>query len=886
MSTLRRLFHRLRDFFWPDRAETELAREVASHLGLLEDEFRRRGMDAEEAREAAVRAFAGLDQAKDAQRDARSFVGLEEGRRDLKLALRTLRRSPGFTCAVVLILAMGVGANTALFSVIDGVVLKPLDYPDAERIVAVENRWTDSGDLTANVAGGDLMDMQARSDTFEAFAYYQTPGDMGVRVAARAEMVRGARVHPHFFRVFGVDPTAGRLLLPDDAEVSAVVSPGFAERLFGSVPSAVGRSLTIGSKLHEIVGVVPDTMRFPADTEVWAAAPLEPANRNRSGHNYRTVARLAGGVSVDGANADLATLATRLAREFPDTNGKKAFVVRPLAETMVGAIGTTLFLMMGAVALVLLIACANVANLILARASGRSRELAVRAALGAGRRHIVAQLLAESLVLAAAAGAVGLLIARVATDTLLRVGARYVPLPRLEEVHIDFRVLLFTAAVSLLTAVFFGVLPALQASRLDVSASLGQGGSRSVLGPGSKRLRGALVVAQIALSFTLAVDAALLLRSFIALTEAPLGFRTDGVLVAYANAPAQGPIFDKSGLDDHLREGQRYDELFARLREVPGVTSAAGAMGLPTGAYDSGGSYAVEGQHVFGGDFRRLPYAGFRLASPGYFRTMGIPVRRGREFGEGDTYDRPFVAVVSESLARKSFGDGDPIGHRIMCGLDSPEWMTIVGVVGDVRQYSPASSPAPELYMPLRQHPSPATRLQVVVRTRVAPESLTGAVRNAMQATSPDVAVRFTTLKDSVDKSIAAPRFRMVLASVFAGLALLLAVGGMYALMSYGTSQRTTEFGLRMALGAQARDVVGHVVAGAARLVALGLALGLLLAFATSRVISAMLFGIRPLDTAAYLGVVLLSVPLIFLAAVVPALRAARVDPTVALREP
>jgi predicted permease len=843
-------------------------------------------MGAEEARRAAARAFAGLEQAKEAQRDARSFVGLEEARRDLKLALRTLRRSPGFTAAVVLILAVGAGANTALFSVIDGVVLKPLDYPDAERIVAVQNRWTDTGALGGSLAGGDLLDVGARTGTFEAFAYYHSPGDMGVQVAGQAEMVKGARVHPDFFRVFGQSPASGRLFEPDDAGTSAVVSWGYAERRFGTAAAAVGRSLTIGSRPHEIVGVMPATMRFPAQTEVWAAAPLEPTNRNRSGHNYRTVARLARGVSLEAANADLMTLAARLSRDFPDTNGRKAFVARPLAETMVGEVRTTLFLMMGAVALVLLIACANVANLILARAAGRSRELAVRAALGAGRRHIVAQLFAESLVLAFAAGAIGLIVARVATDMLLRVGARYVPLPRLEDVHLDFRVLLFTTAVSLLAAVAFGVLPALQASRLDVSASLGQGGSRSVLGAASARLRGALVVAQIALSFALAVDAGLLLRSFTALGDAPLGFRPDGVLVAYANAPAQGSIFDKSGLDDHLRVGQRYEDLFARLREIPGVTSAAGAMGLPTGAYDSDGSYAVEGQHVFGGDFRRLPTAGFRLASPAYFRTMGIPVTRGREFGEGDTYDRPFVAVVSESLARQSFGAGDPIGQRIMCGFDSPEWMTIVGVVGDVRQDSPASNPAPELYMPLRQHPYPATRVQVVVRTGGAPQALTGAVRSAIHATSPDVAVTFTTLRESVDQSIATPRFRMVLVSAFAGLALLLAVGGMYALTSYATSQRTTEFGLRLALGAHGRDVVRLVVAGAARLVAVGLALGLLLAFATGRVITAMLFGIRPLDGATYACVLVLSVPLVLLAAAVPALRASRVDPMVALREP
>jgi putative ABC transport system permease protein len=885
MSALRRFLLRLRDFLRPGRAEADLAREVASHLALLEDEYVRRGMSPEDARLAARRAFGGVDQAKEAQRDERSFPWLDEARRDLTLAVRTLRRSPGFTAAVVLILAVGTGANTAMFSVIDGVVLRPLGYPGAERIVAVRNFWTDRGTTGTNLSGGDLMDVAARGETFEAFAYH-FGGDMGVQVADQAEMVSGQRVHPDFFRVFGVAPAAGRLFNREDAQRSAIVSLGFAQRHFGSAEAAVGRSLRIGSDPFEIAGVMPAAMRFPAETEIWAAAPLEPANRNRSGHNYRTVGRLAPGVSLEAANARLASLAGQIARAFPDSNGHKSFVALPLRDTLVGRVRGTLFVMMGAVALVLLIACANVANLILARASGRSRELAVRAALGAGRRHIVAQLLAESLVLAVAAGAMGLLFARLGTDLLLRVGSRYVPLPRLEDVHTDARVLLFTAAVSVLTAVAFGLVPALQASRVEVGEALGQSGSRSILGAGSSRLRSGLVVAQIALSFMLAVDAGLLLRSFLALTDTPLGFRTEGVLLAYASAPARGSIFDKSGLGGFLRVGQRYDDLFARLRQIPGVVSAAGAMGVPTGAYDSDGSYAVEGQNTFGGDFRRLPSAGFRLASPGYFATMGIPLVRGREFDGGDLYDRPFVAIVSESLARQSFGAGDPLGHRIMCGFDSDKWMTIVGVVGDVRQDSPASGPGPELYMPLRQHPYAASRVQVVVATRVEPESLIAAVRQTVRATSPDVAVKFTTLRASVDESISAPRFRMALVSGFASLALLLAVAGMYAVMSYGTSRRTSEFGLRVALGAQASDVVRLVVAGAARLIAAGLVLGLLLAAATSRVIAAMLFGIAPLDRPAYAGVLLLCVPMVVLAAVVPALRAARVDPAIALREP
>ena len=310
-------------------------------------------------------------------------------------------------------------------------------------------------------------------------------------------------------------------------------------------------------------------------------------------------------------------------------------------------------------------------------------------------------------------------------------------------------------------------------------------------------------------------------------------------------------------------------------------------MGLPTGQYDSDGSYAVEGKETFGGDFRRLPHAGFRLASPGYFRTMAIPVQRGREFDDGDLYERPFVAIVSESLARQSFGADDPIGHRVMCGFDQPDkWMTIVGVVGDVRQASPASPPGPELYMPLRQHPYAANEVQIVVRTSVPPESLIGEVREAVRSMSPEVAMKFTTLEASVGDSIAAPRFRMALVSSFATLALMLAVAGMYAVMSYGTSRRTSEFGLRMALGAKVGDVVGLVLRGAAGLLATGAALGLVLAMATSRILTAMLFGVEPMDARTYAIVLLVAIPLVVLAATVPAMRAARVDPMIALREP
>ncbi|HXY41000.1 MAG TPA: ADOP family duplicated permease, partial [Vicinamibacteria bacterium] len=680
-------------------------------------------------------------------------------------------------------------------------------------------------------------------------------------------------------------PVAGRLLGKEDAQRSAIVGTGFAQRNYGSAQAALGRAVFIETRSYEIVGVAPEAMRFPPRTEVWAAAALEPENRNRSGHNYKTVARLLPGVSVEAANAELETLSARLAQAFPDSNAHKGLVAVPLRENLVSRSRATLAVMMGAVALVLLIACANVANLMLARTAAREREVAVRQALGAGRRHLLVQLLAESLLLSAAAGVVGLLLARALTSGLLRVGARYAPLPRLEDVHLDWRVLLFTAVASLVTAVGFGLAPALQAARVDLNGALNQSG-RGTLGASGRRLRGALVVVQVALSFTLAIDAGLLLRSFLSLTREPLGFRTEGVLVAYAHAPARRSQYDTSGIDSYLRAGRFFDELFARLGALPGVVSASGAMGLPTGQYDSDGSYAVLGRHTFGGDFLKLPHAGFRLAAPGYFATLAIPLRRGREFEEGDVYERPFVAVVSESLARQSFPDVDPIGQRIMCGFDQPDkWMTVVGVVGDVRQDSPASSPVPQLYMPLRQHPYAANEVQVVVRTSVRPQTLVGAVREAVRSMDPEVATKFTTLEASVADSVAAPRFRTTLASAFASLALLLAFAGTYAVMSYLTAQRTAEFGLRLAIGARGVDVVTLVLRGALPLLAAGAGLGLLLALASATAMRSLLYGVPAVDLMTYGAVLVTALPLVALAAALPAVRAVRLGPMLALRE-
>jgi predicted permease len=462
---MRRLLLRILNAFRSRKKESDLDREIASHLALLEDDFKQRGLSPEEGRRAARLALGGIDQTKELHRDARSFGWIHDLKRDVRYALRTLAKSSGFTMAVVTILAIGIGANTAMFSVVNGVVLTPLGYPEEDRIVRVLNRWTDTGDTPNGMPGGDEIDLSSLHETFESLAYYHG-GEVGVQLGGHAEFVGTQFVHPDFFRVFGLPPLAGRIFTTADAQHSAIVSIAFAQRNFGTASAALGRSVFIESRSYEIVGVVPERMRFPANTEVWAADSLLPENKNRSGFNYRVVAKLASGVSLEAGNGRLAGFSSQLAYTYPDTNKRRIFLAVPLRDNLVSGVRATLFSLMGAVAFVLLIACANVANLMLARSSGRSREIAIRSALGARPRHLAGQLLAESMLLSLAAGAIGVGIARVATWALLRIGARYVPVPRVQDIHIDWRVLLFAAAVSMLTAIAFGLLPIHEISRL------------------------------------------------------------------------------------------------------------------------------------------------------------------------------------------------------------------------------------------------------------------------------------------------------------------------------------------------------------------------------------------------------------------------------------
>jgi len=795
---------------------------------------------------------------------------------ELRYALRTLKNTPSFAAVAVLTLALGIGANTAMFSVVNGILLRPLDYPNASRIVQVNTSYPRRGRSFPRVTGPDVVDIRAGVSALEQVSFYYG-GEMGVQMADHAEFAGTYLVTPNFFSIFGVAPVIGHGFESsggNDAQRGAIVGLPFAERNFGSGVAALGRTLHMEGVAYEIVGVMPPGFRFPREAQVWLATSPQPYSMERTAYNFRAVALVRSGISFDAANAQLHTIGARLETEFPNANKDKTFLAVPLQEQLVGPVRATLYFLMGAVSLVLLIACANVANLHLARAAARQREMAVRAALGASRMAIARQLMVESGVVALAGCALGLLLAFVGTRVLTEATTQQVGLPRVADIEVNWTVFLFAIAASLVATLLFGSSPAWHAANADVNDALKQAG-RGVAG-GSGRVRHALVVVQVALSFALAIGAGLLFRSFLALNAVELGYRTQSMLVMYAHDPAHT-------LDDFLRAGRFFADAVEQLKQIPGVTSVAAAMGVPTGQYGSNGGYVIDGQ-----DFRQrlgnLAQATFSLAGPGYFSTMGIALRRGRDFNSGDSYDRQPVAIISESLARQSFPGQDPIGHTIMCGLESLKWMTIVGVVADVRQDSPASSPGPTLYMPLLQQPFHGNEVQVVMRTAVSPTSLIEPVRAKLRSLNPETATRFTTMEAMVSNSVATPRLRMMLVGLFAGLALLLAVAGMYGVMSYVTTQRIAEFGVRIALGASPRSVLTLVLGRAAQLAALGVAVGLALAVSATRVMNSMLFGLNATDAITYAGVLLAVTPIVVLAAAIPAWRAARADPVVALR--
>lgn len=794
---------------------------------------------------------------------------------DLKIAFRSLRRNPAFAVLAIAILALGIGANTAIFGVVHAVLLTPLPYRDATRIVYIGSTFKHHGGF-GNISGPDFLDYQKSGSDFETLAAYE-PLIESVVANSAAEFTGMAFVSADFFRTLGIEPVQGRTFSASEWKPApphlALVSEGFWVRHFGAGPFAAGRSLKIGSDWYPIIGILPGNFHFPDDigTDVWVPIPEVFSQQDRGAHNYRVLGRLKRGVPLEQAQAQMAGIADRLAKAYPNSNALMGVRVTRLVNFTVRDVKTALYVLLGSVVLVLLIACANVANLLLARGATRTRELAIRAAIGAGRTRIVRQLLVESLLISGIGCAAGLVLATIALPALLALTPKYVP--RLDHVHIDLSVLLFCAGAGILATLLFGLAPALQASRLDPNHGLSAGGARGIVGGVTGALRQIFVTAQIALCLVLLVSAGLLLKSFAAITKVDLGFRPERLLVASVSVP----------LTDREANDRFFKPLLGRLENVPDVESASLSHAMP-GEDDSNGAYIVTGQ-TFKDFTISAPQAGFSVVSPGYFRQLRIPFLAGRDFTERDDLNAPPIAIVSEALAHRSFPHENAVGQKILCGLDlySMKWMTIVGVTRSVRMDGPAEPPTAEIYMPYLQHPRGDA--VVIVKTRANPLSFAPSFRNVVRRVNSEAGLKLTSMEDHLATIVSTPRFVGVLVSIFAGLAMLLAMIGIYGVMAYSVSRRTAEIGLRFALGADRVGVIRMVLLQALKLIALGIVIGAAGAIAATRLLKSQLFGISPSDPRTYALMILLLIAVGILASFLPAWHASRTEPLEALRQ-
>jgi predicted permease len=875
MKTLRTFFHRTRNLFHNEQLDRELNEELASHLQMHIDDNLRAGMSPQIARREALMKLGGVEQTKENYRDRRGLPLLETLIQDLRFTARMLLKNPGFTAVAVMIMALGIGANTAMFSVVNAVLLRPLAFADPDRIVTLGSLWKGSP-RHGFVSAPDFHDWHDQSTTFAAMAYYQDD-DVAVTAGPAAEYAHVADVTPEFFHVFRVEPAVGREFTTDETKPGSsgavIISSAYSASHFGGNSKALGHSVHLGGRTLDIVGVMPPGFRFPDKTDIWFPAnTIYPETDSRSGHNYLVAGQLKSGVTLEQAQAQMTAIGTRLEEKYPDSNKGKNVAVTRMRDDMVSNFRLTLYVMLAAVGLVLLIACANLANMLLAKAVARTREIAIRAAVGATRSRIVRQLITESIVMALLAGGVGVLLAIWGARVLVALAPADVP--RLAETGIDGRVLAFAFGVSVMASLLFGLAPALQVLRIDLNKSLKQGTARAAGGSIADRMRGALVVGEIALSLMLLAGAGLFIKSFLALQNVALGFRPEHVLVVETSVPA-------SDLESARRATRFYKDLLPQLRALPGVLDAGATM-APPGNVHSNGGYWID--HLPQELSVSSPQAVLSVVAPGTFAALGIPLKLGRDFNESDTYDAPFAAVINEALAKSAFPGQDPMGYSIYCGLDSLNPMKIVGVVGDIRQYGPAREPSPEIYMAYEQHPFPATHLSVVVRTALEPAALSEAVRRKANERSADVPVKFTTMEASLAENVAAPRFRTLLLGIFAGLAVCLAMAGVYGVMSYVVGQRSNEIGLRMALGASPSDVLRLVLRQALTLAGAGIVVGLAGAVAVTQLLASMLFGVKATDPMTYAGVVALLAIVALVASYIPARRAARVDPIVALR--
>jgi len=809
---------------------------------------------------------------------------------DLRYSLRLLRNRPGFSAIVILVLALGIGATSAIFSVVNAVLLRPLPYPQPDRLMMVFSAADRDGrgEKTGPTYGPDFIEWRAQCQTCAEMAAYVGTWPSNLTGGTEPDRVRVARVTESLFATLGVQPIIGRTFLPEETSrplfsndsqatrsTAVVLSYGLWQRRFGADAAVIGSTVRIEGDDCRVIGVMPDGFKFPDEAEVWMPATLSAKRDNAF---LRVIARLQTGVPPAQAQAELATIAERLAQAFPQTNRGLSVNLLPLQTYIIGDVRTALLVFLGAVSFVLLIACANVANLLLARAASRQKEMAIRTALGASRARIVRQLLTESLLLALLGGALGLVLAFAILNLLVAVAPQEIP--RLNAIAIDGWVLGFTLLISALTGVVFGLAPALQASKLDLNIALKDGGARMAGHVSRHRLRSVLVIVEVSLALVLLIGAGLLVKSFTRLRETSLGFNPDRVLTTSITLP-------EAAYPKTAQVKAYYEQALARLAARPEVQAVSLINALPLGNNGARiqGSLQVEGEP----DERHGAHASKLAISADYFQAMGIPLLKGRAFDERDTENSTGVLVISDALARTLWPNEDALGKRLNIGFRGETWREVVGVVGDVRQNELGAPPAPALYQPYQQV-ADARRWQLgdmtfVVRTVAEPQRFASTLRSELQAIDKDLPLYdLAAMGQVIAQQVADPRFYTLLLSGFSTLALMLAAAGIYGLLAYSVSQRTHEIGIRLALGGQPRDVLKLVVGQGMKLVLAGLVIGLAGAYALTRVLEGFLYQVSVTDPATFallaalLGVVALG------ACYVPARRATKVDPAVALR--
>jgi len=870
ISGLRSLFHR-------ERADSELNEELLGFVEMAVEEKMKDGMSRQEALRAVRLERGSLEVAKEVVRSAGRESFVETCWQDLRFGFRTLRKNPGFTAVAVLTLALGIGANSAVFSILDAVLIRPLPYPHAERLVKADTYNLKSGDFYGKTSYPDFMDWNEQNHFFEKLTAYEGK-TFNLAGILQPEHLKGDVVSPDFFETLGIQPYKGRSLAGAQNQHVVVLNYALWSRSFGSDPGVIGRSITLDGYSYEVIGVMPPGFQFPdSQTEIWVAiTSLRPDLREeivaRGNDEMSVVGRLNANVNLSQAQSGMTVIANGLAQKYPASNRDVEVRLVPLHQDMVGKFRPALLILMGSAGLVLLIACANIGTLLLSRVAVRQSEIVIRFSLGATRARIITQLLTESLLLALLGGTLGVFGAFLFMNVLLA----WVPtdIPRLSSAHIDLPVLTFTCLISLLAGIVFGLAPAWQMSRDDLNASLKQNvrGARE-----RKPLTKIIVITEFALSLVLLTAAGLLGKSLLLLYEVDPGFRADHLLTVEVY---------RSMSDENEDANWRnwtgfYEQLLARIQALPGVESAGATLALPIQGRSWNVGFKIDG-HAYA-SLMDQPEAEARIVSNNFLDVMKFPLRRGRFFSEHDTKDSPHVAVINETVARLYWQNEDPVGRFIQMPAFGAGRCEIVGVVGDVRQTKLSDDPSPGIYVPYTQEVMPWQTL--VVRTKNDPMSLASPIRHEIADLDPEQPVgRIATMDQLLEASTAQPRFRTFLLGSFAGIALLLSAIGIYGVLAYTVSQRTREIGVRMALGARPVDMLTLIFAESMTLALLGVLLGLVGAYGATRVLNNLLFGVSSTDPLTFAAVTLLLCSVALVASYMPARRAMRVDPIVALR--